>query len=79
MLGVQLVRDGFRIAAISLRGEIIEQRDELSDPGHVVDDIVLAAQKIVAGLHRTVLALDKIPKDVQHADHVQAGPAPEPP
>lgn len=57
VLGVQLLRDGFRIAAVSLRGEIIEQHDELSDPAGVIDDIVLALRKMTGDLGRRVLAV----------------------
>jgi predicted NBD/HSP70 family sugar kinase len=55
VLGVQLLRDGFRIAAVSLRGRIIEQRDEF-DSELSLDALVPAVQRLTADLGRTVLA-----------------------
>ena len=67
VLGVQLIRDGFRIAAVSLRGEIIEQHDELCDPDRMIEDIVVAVQKIAGSLGRTVLAVGvAVPGIVDH-------------
>ena len=57
ILGVQLLRDGFRIAAVSLNGRIIEQHDEVGDPGSTLDALVAAVRKTTEGLERTVLAV----------------------
>ncbi|HTJ72096.1 MAG TPA: ROK family protein [Actinospica sp.] len=57
VLGVQLVRDGFRIAAVSLRGQIIEQHDETGDPRTMIDALVPAVRKMAESLGRTVLAV----------------------
>lgn len=57
MLGVQLLRDGFRIAAVSLRGHIIEQYDEFGDTELSVDALVPAVRRMAEGLDRTVLAV----------------------
>jgi predicted NBD/HSP70 family sugar kinase len=57
VLGVQLIRDGFRIAAVSLRGRIIEQHDEVGDPELMVDALVPAVKKMAEGLGRAVLAV----------------------
>ena len=58
VLGVQLTRDGFRIAAVSLHGRIIEQHDEfVSDPDGLINALVAAMEPIAEGLGRTVLAV----------------------
>lgn len=57
ILGVQLLRDGFRIAAVSLNGRIIEQHDEIGDPRSTLDALVSAVRKTTEGLERTVLAV----------------------
>ncbi|HET9169223.1 MAG TPA: ROK family protein [Actinospica sp.] len=58
VLGVQLIRDGFRIAALSLHGRIIEQHFEVGDDaGLMLDALVPAVRKMAEGLGRTVLAV----------------------
>jgi predicted NBD/HSP70 family sugar kinase len=57
VLGVQLIRDGFRIAAVSLRGRILEQHDEVGDPEKMIDALVTAVRRMADGLGRTVLAV----------------------
>jgi predicted NBD/HSP70 family sugar kinase len=57
MLGVQLTRDGFRIAAVSLRGRILEQHDEVGGSEEMIDAVLKAVQRMAEGLGRTVLAV----------------------
>ena len=57
VLGVQLIRDGFRIAALSLRGRIIEQHDEVGDSAQLVEALVPAVAKMAGGIGRSVLAV----------------------
>ena len=57
VLGVQLIRDGFRIAAVSLRGRILEQHDEVGDPEKMIDALVTAVKRMADGLGRDVLAV----------------------
>jgi len=67
VLGVQLIRDGFRIAALSLRGRIIEQHDEVGEPEQMIEALVAAIQKMADGLGRTVLAVGvAVPGVVDH-------------
>jgi predicted NBD/HSP70 family sugar kinase len=67
VLGVQLIRDGFRIAALSLRGRIIEQHDEVGEPEQMIEALVAAVQKMADGLGRTVLAVGvAVPGVVDH-------------
>jgi predicted NBD/HSP70 family sugar kinase len=67
VLGVQLIRDGFRIAAVSLRGQIIEQHDEVGDPRTMIDALVPAVRKMAESLGRTVLAVGvAVPGIVDH-------------
>lgn len=57
VLGVQLIRDGFRIAALSLRGRIIEQHDEVGDSAQLVEALAPAVAKMAGGIGRSVLAV----------------------
>ena len=67
VLGVQLIRDGFRIAAVSLHGRIIEQHDEVGDTDSMLDALVPAVRKMAEGLSRTVLAVGvAVPGIVDH-------------
>jgi predicted NBD/HSP70 family sugar kinase len=67
VLGVQLIHDGFRIAAVSLRGQIIEQHDEVGDPRTMIDALVPAVRKMAESLDRTVLAVGvAVPGIVDH-------------
>ncbi|HEX4789020.1 MAG TPA: ROK family protein [Actinospica sp.] len=67
LLGVQLTRDGFRIAAVSLHGRIIEQHDEIGDPEKMIDALVAAVQRMAEGLGRAVLAVGvAVPGVVDH-------------
>lgn len=67
VLGVQLIRDGFRIAAVSLRGEIIEVHDQICKPDQMIDDLVLAVKTMAEALGRTVLAVGvAVPGIVDH-------------
>lgn len=67
VLGVQLIRDGFRIAALSLRGRIIEQHDEVGEPEQMIDALVPAVLKMAEGLGRSVLAVGvAVPGVVDH-------------
>lgn len=67
VLGVQLTRDGFRIAAVSLRGRIIAQHETVGDSAQIADVLVPAIQEMDAGLDRTVLAVGvAVPGVVDH-------------
>lgn len=67
VLGVQLIRDGFRIAALSLRGRIIEQHDEIGEPEQMIEALVPAVRKMAEGLGRSVLAVGvAVPGVVDH-------------
>lgn len=67
VLGVQLIRDGFRIGAVSLRGEIIEVHDQICTPDQMIDDLVLAVKTMAEALGRTVLAVGvAVPGIVDH-------------
>ncbi len=67
VLGVQLTRDGFRIAALSLRGRIIEAREVVGDSDQIADVLVPAIQEVAASLDRTVLAVGvSVPGIVDH-------------
>jgi predicted NBD/HSP70 family sugar kinase len=67
VLGVQLIRDGFRIAAVSLRGRILEQHDEVGDAEQMIDALVPAVERMAKGLGRTVLAVGvAVPGVVDH-------------
>lgn len=67
VVGVQLIRDGFRIAAVSLRGRIIEQHDEVGEPDQMIEALVLAVRKMTDGLGRIVLAVGvAVPGIVDH-------------
>ncbi len=67
VLGVQLIRDGFRIAALSLHGRIIEQHDEVGDPEKMIEALVPAVRKIADGLDRSVLAVGiAVPGVIDH-------------
>ncbi|HEV2343082.1 MAG TPA: ROK family protein [Actinocrinis sp.] len=67
VLGVQLIRDGFRIAALSLRGRIIEQHDEVGDPQRMIEALVPAVQKMAEASGRSVLAVGvAVPGIVDH-------------
>ncbi|WP_034263538.1 ROK family transcriptional regulator [Actinospica robiniae] len=67
VLGVQLIRDGFRVAAVSLRGEIIERHDQICTPEQVIDDLVVAVKTMADALGRTVLAVGvAVPGIVDH-------------
>lgn len=67
VLGVQLIRDGFRIAAVSLHGRIIEQHDEVGDPAQMIDALVPAVRKMAENLGRSVLAVGvAVPGIVDH-------------
>jgi len=67
VLGVQLIRDGFRIAALSLRGRIIEQHDEVGDPQRMIEALVPAVRKMAESLGRSVLAVGvAVPGVVDH-------------
>jgi predicted NBD/HSP70 family sugar kinase len=67
VLGVQLTRDGFRIAAVSLHGRIIEQHDEIGEPEKIIDALVAAVRRMAQGLGRAVLAVGvAVPGVVDH-------------
>jgi predicted NBD/HSP70 family sugar kinase len=67
VLGVQLIRDGFRVAAVSLSGEIIERHDQICAPERMIDDLVLALRSMSEALGRTVLAVGvAVPGIVDH-------------
>jgi predicted NBD/HSP70 family sugar kinase len=57
VLGLQLTRDGYRIAAMTLHGRIIEQSDGPVAEDAIVDTLVAAVQRMEDGLGRTVLAV----------------------
>ena len=57
MLGLQLTRDGYRIAAMTLHGRIIEQSDGPVEAEGLVDTLVAAVRRWPGILGRTVLAV----------------------
>lgn len=57
VLAVQLTRDGFHIAAVSLRGHIIEQFDEAGESEQMIEAMAHAVARLAANLGRTVLAV----------------------
>lgn len=57
VLGLQLTRDGYRIAAMTLHGRIIDQADGPAEAEGLVDTLVAAVQALAGNLGRTVLAV----------------------
>lgn len=67
VLGLQLSRDGYRIAAVSLRGRVIAQHDGPVHDGDVADTIVAAVETMAAEVGREVLAVGvAVPAVVDH-------------
>jgi predicted NBD/HSP70 family sugar kinase len=57
VLGLHLASGGYRIAAISLRGKIITQRDGPIQEDDVVGTLVAAVENLAADINRSVLAV----------------------